>query len=88
MIREYGDWQQAKLLLEGLSEPKLTQEAQYEKHLNIDTPDILGYPCQYTRHKLKNGIKAFVTLMNPTTSSCYIKNFSEVTSKEADYIFN
>ena len=88
MIREYGDWQQAKLLLDDLQEPKITQEAQYEKHLNIDLPDILGYPCQYARHKTKKGIRSFITIMNPTTNSAYIKNFSKVTEEEADNIFN
>ena len=88
MIREYGDWQQAKLLLDDLQEPKMTQSSQYEKHINIDLPDVLGYPCQYSRHRAKKGTKAFVAIMNPLTNSCYIKNFGEVTEEEVNDIFN
>jgi hypothetical protein len=90
MINQYGNWQETKQFLDNLNEPQITKSGDDWRHINVDLPKILGYPCQYSKHisKKDNKINSYATIMNPNTNSCYIKTFSGITEEEANDIFN
>lgn len=88
MIKECGDWQQAKLLLNGMSEPRLSNTWLDKKHIDVYVSTILGYQCQYVRHLTKNGFKSWVVMTNGQENCVYIHNFNGVTEIEVQNIFN
>lgn len=87
MIKQYGDWQQAKTILEGISEPKINLTKQDKDGVCIDLAPILGYPVQYAKKKVKKGMRAYLTIMNPVTNGCYMRDLCEVVSEEAGEYF-
>jgi hypothetical protein len=87
MNKTYGSWQQAKQLLDNMSEPNINF-GNDKKHLDVYRPDVLGYQCQYVKNKTKKGIKSWLVITNHENNCVYIKNFSEVSEEEVNKIFN
>lgn len=82
MIRQYGNWLNAKTLLDQIMEPTITHSGENEKHVEIPLPEILGYPVTYYRHEGKKGIKSWAFIINPLTNSAHQKIFSTYADRE------
>lgn len=87
MNEPLGNWQQAKQLLDNMSEPNINF-GDDKKHLDVYRPNVLGYQCQYVKHRTKNGIKSWLVITNKEKNCVYIKKFGEVTEDEVREIFN
>jgi len=83
MIKEYGDWQQAKEFLDNLAEPNVFLDREDKEGISKNMPDILGYQVIYTKRNVKKSVRSFITIMNPKTNSCYVKNYSETVTSSS-----
>lgn len=77
-------WQQAKDILDQMVEPSVSGR---EKHLYIQKPNILGYPCEYVRHLTSKGVASWFVLFNYESNIAYVKHFDEPVGKTANRIF-
>ena len=84
----FGGWQQAKTILDSMSEPRIDMQEGNRKHLDTYLPDILGYHCHYVKNLTKGGKKSWVAIINGETGSVYTKDFSELTAETVSEIFN
>ena len=83
MNRQYGSWQEAKIILDNYFEPVV---AWNKEGISKSMPDILGYQVIYTKRlSNKKCFKSFVTIMNPNSNSCYIKNFTFAEKEDSTF---
>ena len=84
----FGNWYEAKAMLDRLPEPKVTATEAGQRHWEVRQPDVLGYLCFYAKHRTDEGTVSHLALLNGTTNSVYLKPFNEVSYKQAVDIFN
>lgn len=82
----FGDWEEAKNKLDMMGEPNI--QLGEKNRISTSVEPINGYPCIYSKEKGQDGFKSRMYITNSKTNSMYLKEFGEVTEKQAKSIFN
>jgi len=88
-MKTCGDWEQAKSLLQNLFIPAFAENSNENNKVVKDLADIMGYPVQLVRYTWeKRRPRSFVSLMNPNTNQCAVRDIEKDQPKGDKGIFD